>query len=168
MRVTLYMAMTVNGYIATLDDEAPWSDEVWQAYYAFVKERPAMIVGRRTYEFMRDGGEFEKLDFPFTAVVSHEPRPLSGKTLVVTSPAEAIEFMGSKGVTEVVVGGGGELNASFLKQGLLDEIVLEIDSVIFGQGIQLFDAVEARINLELVEVSHLSKNTIRLHYTVKK
>jgi dihydrofolate reductase len=166
MKVTLYMAMTVNGYIATLEDETPWSDEVWEAYYAFVKARPAVIVGRRTYEFMRVAGEFQKLDNPFTAVVSHEPKVIDEKTVGVSSVDEALQFMESKEVSEVVVGGGGELNASFLKAGLLDEIVLEVDPVIFGQGIQLFDPVEARLDLELIEVKHLSKNTVRLHYRV--
>ncbi len=32
VKVTLYMAMTVNGYVAKENDETPWSDEEWESY----------------------------------------------------------------------------------------------------------------------------------------
>ena len=33
MKVILYMAMSVNGYVATEQDETPWSDEEWESYH---------------------------------------------------------------------------------------------------------------------------------------
>ena len=61
MKVILYMAMTANGMIARENDEAPWSKVVWREYYKFIKQNKNIIVGRRTYELMKNANEFEKL-----------------------------------------------------------------------------------------------------------
>ena len=53
MQLILYMATTVNGYIADEDGETPWSQAVWESYYRLAKEFKAIIVGRKTYEIMQ-------------------------------------------------------------------------------------------------------------------
>jgi len=39
---------------------------------------------------------------------------------------------------EVIVAGGGMLNASFIADNLVDEICLDIEPIILGEGIPLF------------------------------
>lgn len=169
MKVILYMAMTVNGYIAKENNDTPWSDVVWSGYYEFVKKRGNIILGKRTYELMKEVNEFEKLGFPITIVVSSSTDNKSDeKAIFVSSPKEALAVMKEKGVSEVVVGGGSTLNTGFLKDGLLDEIYLDIDPWIFGKGIKLFAETDAEAKLRLLEISKLSENTIRLHYEVLK
>jgi len=73
-----------------------------------------------------------------------------------------------KDADEVVVAGGGKLNASFLKEGLVDEIYLDVEPIAFGKGIKLFDDEDFEVNLELIEVNKISQNEIQLHYKVKK
>ncbi len=164
------MSMTVNGYIATENDDTPWSDEIWNGYYALVKKHGNIILGRRTFELMKGVNEFEKLGFPITVVVSNSIENQGDeKTTFVSSPKEAVETMKQKGMNEIVVGGGSMLNAGFLKDGLLDEVYLDIDPLIFGKGIRLFAETEdIEIKLGLVSVENLSKNTLRLHYKILK
>jgi len=169
MKVILYMAMTANGYIAKENDETPWSDVIWGGYYEFVKKRGNIILGERTYELMKEVNEFEKLGFPITVVVSSSTDNKNDeRTTFVLSPKEAVAVMKEKDVSEVVVGGGSMLNAGFLKDGLLDEIYLDIDPWLFGKGIKLFAETNAEAKLRLLEVSKLSENVIRLHYEVLK
>lgn len=169
MKVILYMAMSANGYIARENDETPWSDVVWNGYYEFIKERGNITLGKRTYELMKEVNEFEKLGHPTTVVVSNASGNKNGKTVTfVSSPQEALEVMKKKGVSEMVVGGGSTLNAGFLKEGLLDEIYLDIDPWLFGKGIKLFAETDTEAKLRLLEVNKLSENTIRLHYEVLK
>ena len=54
MKVVLYMAMSVNGCIAKENNETPWSDAVWESYYKIAKQFKAIILGRKTYEIMKD------------------------------------------------------------------------------------------------------------------
>ncbi len=169
MKVILYMAMTANGYIAKENDETPWSEAVWNGYYEFIKKRGNIILGKRTYELMKEVNEFEKLGFPVTVVVSSSAR--SGddeRTTFVSLPEEAVAVMKEKGIEEAVVGGGSTLNAGFLKDGLLDEVCLDVDPLFFGKGIKLFAETDAEAKLRLLEVSKLSESTVRLRYEVLK
>jgi len=137
------MATTANGYIAKENDETPWSDVIWSGYYDFVKKRGNIILGKRTYELMKEVNEFEKLGFPITVVVSSTAENKSDEnTIFVSSPKEALAVMKEKRVSEIVVGG--------------------------GKGIKLFADNDADAKLKLIEVSKLSENTIRLHYEVEK
>lgn len=169
MKIILYMTMTANGYIAKEDDETPWSDIVWESYCEFVKKRGNIVVGKRTYEIMKEANEFEKLGFPITVVVSDSTGDEGAdKIFFVSSPKEAVAVMKEKGMDEMVVGGGSTLNTGFLEDGLLDEIYLDIEPRLFGKGIKLFSDTDISVNLRLCEVAKLSKDVIRLHYRVLK
>ena len=169
MKVILYAATTANGYIAKENDETPWSDVIWNGYYDFVKKRGNIVLGKRTYELMKEVNEFEKLGFPITLVVSSVANNTNDKnTIFVSSPKEALAVMKERGINEVIVGGGSTLNAGFFKEGLLDEIYLDVDSWLFGKGIKLFADNDGEAKLKLLEVRKLSEDTVRLHYEVLK
>src|SRR3989338_5829035 len=168
MKVILYMAMTANGMIARENDEAPSSKVVWREYYKFIKQNKNIIVGRRTYELMKNANEFEKLGNPITVVISSRMSGNGGNTFFVMNPEEALKKLEKKGFKIAVIGGGSKLNASFLKSGLIDEICLDVEPCIFGKGIRLFSEIDAEANLTLVKTKKLSKNTVRLIYEVIK
>lgn len=83
-------------------------------------------------------------------------------------PKEIIEMLGKKGFKKVVVAGGSILNNSFMKDGLIDELFLDVEPMVFGQGIPLFSPSDFEFKLELLGVKNLSKETIQLHYEVVK
>ena len=168
MKIILYMAMTANGMIARENDDTPWSKEAWGEYYKFVKQKKNIIVGRRTYEMMKSVNEFEKLNNPATVVLSGKSHGIKNNMFFAKSPKEAVELLKKKGFEEIVVGGGGKCNASFLESGLIDEIYLDIEPFVFGNGIRLFSEIDAEAGLNLIKVRKLSKNTLRLIYKVKK
>lgn len=128
--------MTVNGYIAKENDEAPWFEESWQAYSEFVKRTKNIIIGGYTYEMLKQDSEFrEKIGNPLVAAVSHSQKEKDDPGDVIAhSPREALEAVKNAGFDEVLVEGGGGVNASFLLEGLLDEIYIDIDPVIWGKG----------------------------------
>jgi len=73
-----------------------------------------------------------------------------------------------KGFSEILVAGGGKLNASFMQKGLVDEIYLDIEPFVFGSGIKLFANGEWENKLKLLGTKLLSKDTIQIHYKVIK
>lgn len=168
MKTTLYMAMTVNGYIANENGDAPWSDAVWNSYYDIAKQFPCIILGRKTYEIMKEVEEFEKIGSPFTVVLTHTAHPVEERFAFVSSPKEALEILREKGFDRVLIGGGAQANTSCMKESLVDEIIIDVEPMIFGKGIKLFADEDFEANLELVEMKKLSDNTIQLRYSVKK
>ena len=115
------MGQTVNGYIATKEGETPWSAEVWDSYYKIAKSFKSIVLGRKTYEIMKSVGEFEKIGNPFTVVLSKKLKS-EDNAVFVKSPKDAVKLLREKGFENVLVGGGGKLNSSFMKENLIDEI----------------------------------------------
>ncbi|OGY23193.1 MAG: hypothetical protein A2172_02330 [Candidatus Woykebacteria bacterium RBG_13_40_15] len=174
MKVILYMAPTVNGFIAKEDDDTTWVTETeWESYSGMIKKAGNMIIGRRTYEIMLKNDEFNRSQFNQikTVVVTddaslqvHNPEFI----FTAKSPREALGILRNQGFETIMVCGGGGLNASFLKEGLVNEIYLDIEPVIFGKGIRLFAEGDFETKLELLEVKNLSKNEIQLYYKIIK
>lgn len=46
MKVVLYMATSINGYIATTNHETPWSDQEFESYSNKVKEVGNLVLGK--------------------------------------------------------------------------------------------------------------------------
>ena len=168
MQVILFMATTVNGYIAKENDEAPWSAAICDNYYKIAKQFKAIILGRRTYELMKEVNEFEKIGNPFTVVVSKEDFVHGSNVAIVASPKEALKILKKKGFAKVLAGGGGMTNSSFMKDNFIDEIILDIEPLIFGKGIKLFSDNDFEVRLKLLGLKSLSKDIVELHYLVLK
>lgn len=167
MKVILYLAQTINGYIARENDNTPWSKEVFRSYYSIVREAGNIIVGRKTHSIMKRVGEFKRCGNPFTVIVSRSLKKAAEKnTIVAKSPAEALRILKGKRFKRIIVGGGSRLATSFMRAGLIDDIYLDVEPRAFGRGVPLFQDSDLDIKLSLVKTVRLSKNTVRLHYRV--
>lgn len=157
------MALSADGFIATKNDETPWSDISWEHYNSFVKKRGNIVMGRRTYDLMREDGTFENMGDPFTVVLGHK------KYAEVASAATVLEaerLIAEKGFDEMVVGGGAATNGAFLKEGRIDEIYLDMEPTILGEGIPLFTgAGEQQHKLKLLDRCE-EGGVLQLHYKV--
>lgn len=82
---------------------------------------------------------------------------------------EVIKQIAAQGIKQVALIGGAKTNQLFLQSGLVDEIYLTIEPLIFGQGLHLSDLQDLQIKLELQQYSKLNQTgTVLLHYLVKK
>jgi dihydrofolate reductase len=171
MEVILYMATTINGFIANESDDTDFTSEIeWDNFKEMIKNVGNMIIGRRTYEIMRDGGEFKNLENIYTLVISRNVNLelTTNNNLIVKTPKEALTILEKKGFTKALVAGGGTLNASFMAENLINEIYIHIEHTVFGKGIQLFKDKDFEADLKLLGTKKLSDNEIQLHYKVLK
>ncbi len=172
MKVILYMAISANGYITTTDNKTPWSTQEWHSFSKHVKKHKNLIIGRKTYEIMKQHNEFKKIGNPFIVVITSTPLTSStdsqSKIHPASSPLKGLQLLQKYGFTSALVGGGATLNTSFLNDNLIDELYLDIEPVLFGQGILLFSPTNIEKKLQLLNTTKLSKNTIQLHYQIKK
>ncbi len=160
------MAITINGYIAKENHKTPWSNEEWDSFSNFIKKRQNIIIGKNTYNLMEEENEFDKIGNPVVVVVTKNETINDPNILTASSPKKALNILGEKKFNEIVVAGGGRLNSSFLKEGLIDEIYLDIEPLILGKGIKLFSDNDFNVKLELLDIKKLSQNLVQLHYRV--
>lgn len=164
------MGITINGYIAKEDGDSEWtSEEDLQGFYEHSKKAGNIIMGRNTYESASKYGYFPFPD-AINVVMTHQPLENRwGEKVIFTdkSPKEVLQILEEKGFKEAFLAGGGYLNSSFMKEGLIDEIYLDIEPLVFGKGIQVFSPEDFEYELELLEINKLNKNTVQVHYKVK-
>ncbi len=160
------MAITANGFIAKNDDDTSWiSKEEWNSYSLATQTAGGLIIGHRTYDILTKQPEFSELKDVKLAVVSEKKfKTLSPNQFVASSPKKALEFF--EGYKEVIVAGGGTLNASFLAENLIDEIYLDVEPIIFGKGIPVFKGKDFELKLEFLGQKKIADNEIQLHYKV--
>lgn len=164
------MGITPNGYIAKENGDSEWtSEEDLQGFFKNSKEAGNIIMGKNTYLEASRQGYFP---FPETlnVIVSRESIENKwGDNVIITNaaPKEIVKMLEDKGFNTAFLAGGGMLNASFIKNKLINEIYLDIEPLIFGKGIQIISPFEFECGLELLGVKNLNKNTVQLHYLVK-
>lgn len=162
------MAISVNGYIAKENDDTDWiSVEEWNSYSKMVQKAGCLIVGHRTYDILTKQPEFSELQKIKLVVVSQANfNTLSENHLIAKTPQEALGLL--KDFSEVIVAGGGILDSAFIKDGLIDEIYLDIEPLAIGKGIKLFADGDFELSLKLLEINKITDNEVQLHYAVKK
>lgn len=171
MKTILYMGISVNGYIAKADGDSEWtSKEDLEGFYEHSERIGNIIMGKNTFLAAQKYGYFP---FPkaLNIVVSHQNIENKwGDKVIVTnkSPGEILEMLTQDGFVAAFLAGGGELNSSFIKEGLIDEIYLDVEPLVFGRGIPVFSPNDFEFELKLLEVNKLNSDTVQLHYQVLK
>ena len=132
----------------------------------------AIISGRRMFDVAAAWGGKHPLNVPIVVVTHHPPqewldKPDSPFTFVTDGIASAVAtaqtIAGDKGIGV----GGANVAQQCLKLGLLDEIHVDLVPVLLGDGIRLFDHLDAPIELENTQVlsgtgvTHLTFHVIK-------
>ncbi len=170
MKVTLLMAITINGYIAGKDDDTDWVKDI-EALKETIADFGVIVMGRRTYEECMKYSVFPykgALNLVLTqdkAILSklQENVLFSDKT-----PKEIIDLTKEKGFRKLLIVGGGHVNGSFLKDNLIDEINLDIHPMIMANGIHLFESDFPYKNLKFVSSKQINDQILQVKYNVKK
>jgi len=169
MKTILYMAITINGFVAGENDDTSWvSKESWESYLKTIKSMDAVIIGRNTYEIMPQD-EFQQ-NCIYVVLTHNAPEKTKVSNVIFTdkSPKAIFDLLNEKDCQRVCVSGGGQTNAQFLKENLIDEICVDVESYILGRGIPLFKQNDINQRLKLLDVNKLSDNTIQLHYEIQR
>ncbi len=164
------MAITINGYVAGPNDDTEWVKD-FDLFYKTVADFGVAVMGKRTYD------ECKKYNvFPYKGalniVMTHD-KDLLSKTqenalFIDATPKEITDLVEKKGFKQLLVIGGGHVNGSFLKEGLIDEIILDIHPMIMAKGINLFEGDFPYNHLELIDYKQINDQILRVTYKVKK
>lgn len=171
-KVILYIATSVDGYIAQPDDDLSFLSIVEKegedyGYAEFIATVDTVIIGRKTYDWiLQHVPEFHHAD-KTTYVITRTPREIIGATHFYTgSLNELITDLKSKEGKHIFCDGGAEIVNALLKDKLIDEFVISIIPILLGNGTKLFQDGRGEQLLELVSVKHFEKGLTQLHYKI--
>lgn len=167
--VILYIAMSLDGYIATEDESLTWLFQVQgdgdNGYADFYQTVDVIIMGRKTYDWIM---KEEKGNFPYKNkkcyVFSRSEHDNNEYVEFIT--CDIVDFV-NKLKTEdgkgIWIVGGGELLSSLVRENVVDEYILNIAPAIIGSGIPLFKKQQVEISLELKSIRRFNQFA-ELHY----
>lgn len=162
MKVTIFNAISIDGYIAKPDGDSDWVSEIDSEIFASImKEFGCIAVGRTTFEQYH--GSLYPIKKIVNLVLTSQSKEYSNARCC-SSPEEAIKTAQALGFSQLLVVGGGKTNASFLKANLVDEIILDIHPIILGNGIRLFEGFDFFEKFVLRKADKLGGNQILITY----
>jgi dihydrofolate reductase len=169
MRVIAVAAVTADGRIGRhpLDPPTWTSHEDKRMFAAVSRQAGVVVMGRATFEAMP-----KPLEGRLNVVLTAHPAafaPVPGRVeYTADPPAAVLDGLARRGYAEVIVGGGASVYRQFFAAGLVDELWLTVEPLLFGAGISLLGDESAEVRLRLIEHSALAPSTIQLKYAVER
>lgn len=174
---SVFIATSLDGYIADKNGRIDWlhsipnpnSDDM--GYSEFTKEIDALVMGRTTFETVLG---FD-IDWPYSKpvfVLSNKLKdlPNSHKNkafLVKGTLPEILDQIHKKGFNRLYIDGGTTIQ-NFLKEDLIDEMILTTIPVLLGGGSPLFNALPNEQKYELIATNTYLNQITQNHYKRKK
>jgi dihydrofolate reductase len=138
----------------------------------------AVLMGRKTFEMAGDPGRYAgqyEYQVPIFVVTRHPPakHPKEGSGLTFTFVGDWLDSAirqarSAAADKQVTVVGGATLIQALLRAGAVDELEIDIMSVLLGGGLRLFENLEEKIGLERIRVDTLPHGRTALRFAVRR
>jgi dihydrofolate reductase len=172
-KVILYISMSLDGYLATKDDDLSWLSVVQDGnedygYKDFNDTVDTYIVGRATYDVVKKltGGEFPQAKQHKCYVITRQDiDDVDGITFYNGGIEQLILELKSKDGKNIYCDGGAQVVKVLLEKNLIDEFIISVIPVILGDGKRLFIGETPFINLKSLGAKTFDSGLVQLHYT---
>lgn len=191
MKCSIFIAPSVDGYIATEDGGVHWLEtagrsvaeideksELMQHFNNsmsnYMQNVDCMIIGRKLMEVL-SSFNLPPEQWPYgnakiialSNTIKEAPENLKEHIKIYSgSIPSLIAKLENEGYKHAYVDGGTTITA-FLNLELINEITLTLAPVLLGEGIALFGKLSRQIKLEDAEATAFPNNFIELNYSVK-
>ena len=172
MKVTYYVAASLDGYIAKPDGDVSWLEELnippeEAGYEEFFSTVDALVMGRGTYDIIYAFGAWPYGEKPVWVCSNSVIKELKGANLQrETSLEDAISSARKLGVKHLWLVGGGKLAASFLRLSLVTDISVALMPIVLGEGIPLFGSLSQSIRLRQVACESHKSGFTQIEYKI--
>ncbi len=172
-KLILYIATSLDGYIAREDGNIDWLSIVEDknedyGYKKFLSSIDTVIMGRKTYDMVLSFGEFPYPDKKCFVVTRTERPPDRWVNFWSKDVSELLSTIRRKDGLNIWLVGRGELIHEFIHEfstkNLIDEYIVSIIPIILGSGIPLFRSGEPEVRLGLLGSSVFPSGLIQLIY----
>jgi dihydrofolate reductase len=173
-KIIASLATSADGYIARPDGDIDWltrrpAPKGFYGMAAFERSVDAKILGRKTFEVsLQLGAPFRTRDRYY--VFSRQPAPASlppGVEFVTEPIRDFAQRLRASPGKNLWMMGGGEIIASFLDEGAIDEFVVNVMPIFIGDGIPLVARRHRDVPLRLRSVRDFPDGVVQVHYEVQ-
>ncbi len=157
-KVILYIAMSLDGYIADRKGNVNWlagqddAGEQIDTYGAFINEVDTVVMGWNTYRQITT--ELSPEEWPYqgltTYVITHRRQPSSADIrFVQEEPCSLVRRLREEQGRAIWICGGSRIIQPLVREDLLDVYHISVIPTILGAGLPLFAEISQKIKLKL-------------------
>ena len=171
MKASVYIGTSLDGFIAKKDGNIDWltqyaNDDAIHAYEEFMNGIDAIVLGMGTFEKILTfpSWPYEKKAFVLSTTLKELPDTLKDKAdLLSMKPKELLSYLSGMGFSSVYVDGGNVIQG-FLKEDLIDDLIISKVPVMIGNGIPLFGFLSADLKFKHMRTDTQSNGLVRSYY----
>lgn len=173
----VFIATSLDGYIADKNGEIDWlhsisnPDNDDMGYVEFINGIDALVMGRKTFETVLGfdvDWPYNKPVFVLSNTLKKIPESHQEKAFLVNGTlTEILKQIHQKGYERLYIDGGTTIR-NFLKEDLINEMVLTTIPVLLGGGSYLFTELPNKQKYELIETKTYLNQIIQNRYKRKR
>jgi len=163
--------MSLDGFIATKDDDLSWLSVVEKdgedyGYINFSENIDTYIVGRNTYDIILKltGGTFPHSEQYNCYVITRQKRESENGVTFNGRIEDLITNLKMVEGKNIYCDGGGQIVKLLMDSNLIDEYIISIIPIILGEGKRLFNGGTSIINLKVLATKQYESGLVQLHY----
>mgnify|MGYP001028204217 FL=1 len=165
-QLILYIAMSLDGYIAEKDGGIGFLDETSSPspdldYEKFYNSLQAIILGGKTYRQIKN--EISPNQRPYDGmpcyVCTRQQHPYDPNVQFTSLPPgqQVLDLISKKHQGNIWLMGGGEIVRCFMRENLIDKYYIYIMPIVLGNGILLFPPEFPKTNLKLMGCKNIGE-----------
>ena len=172
----VYIATSLDGFIATSDGGVDWLMEVPNPDHSdfgfadFFKRVDGVLMGTNSFKKVLSFGSwlYTKPVFVLSNSLKEIPSELEGKASFVRgSLTDVTQALASQGIQNLYID-GGKLIQSFLREDLIDEMIITKVPKLLGEGIPLFGNLDQMMDFTHVETETIHNCLVKSRYLRKR
>ncbi len=172
MKASVFIATSLDGYIAREDGSFDWLPENPEphGYEEFMATVDALVIGRKTFETAAafDGWPYGTMP---VIVLTSNPSAYkapdgSGCEFMSGSPREIVDRLTERGMSHLYIDGGITIQR-FLEAGLIQRLIITRIPVLLGSGIPLFGPLSRDVRPRHVSTRSYPSGLVQSEYVIE-
>jgi len=175
-RNIVFISKSLDGYIADKNDGLDWlhsipnQDHIDMVYESLIKHIDALVMGRTTFETVCSfdcDWPYSKPVFVLSKTLEMIPEKYKDKAeLVKGSLTNILREINRRGYSRLYIDGGATIQ-SFLKEDLIDELIITTIPILLGGGALLFSELPKELEFKHLESKVFLDEVVQNHYQRK-
>lgn len=176
MKTTVYIATSLDGFIARPDGDIDWLTSIDNptrddyGYSEFYSSVDAIVTGRGTFEKVLSfpSWPYDKKVFVLSTTLKELPRQVRDKAALVSmNPKALLKHLSALGYKSLYVD-GGKVIQSFLREDCIDELIITTIPILIGKGIPLFGEDDRDLAFTHLKTTTYPNGLVKNHYRRSK
>jgi len=173
----VFIATSIDGYISDKNGGIDWlhsipnPENIDMGYSKFIEQIDALVMGRRTFESVCGfdiDWPYQKPVFVLSNTLEEIPEKFKDKAhLVKGTLTDILEQIHRSGYYRLYIDGGATIQ-NFLKEDLIDEMVITIIPILLGGGSLLFSELPNELEFESSGSDVYLNQIVQNHFVRKK